>query len=389
MRIGIDAREICGRPTGAGRYLAGLLREWALDETTRRHDFVLYVPEPLTIALDARRFATRLVAGSPTTWWEQVRLPRAARADHLDVFFSPAYSLPLALDVPRVVAIHDLSFVAHPEWFRTREGLRRRWLARESAARAGAVITISEFSRREIIDRLGLVESQIRVIPPGITAPQASSRSCHRGATVVADTMDDAGQRSAAVSAISKEHDDRVLFVGSIFNRRRVRDLVRAFGLMARRRPHTSLDLVGDNRTHPREDVQAIVAAEGLDRRIRWHQFATDEQLADLYARAKAFAFLSEYEGLGLPPLEGLAAGVPPVLLDTPVARESCGGAALYVTKGDLPGTAEALERLLFDEGTRSAILSEAAAALAKYDWKKAAQRTLTLLESMGEMNRI
>ena len=71
---------------------------------------------------------TRVVPGSGGTWWEQVQLPRAAAADHLDVFFAPQYSAPLALKTPTVVAIHDVSFAAHPEWFRTREGARLRWL---------------------------------------------------------------------------------------------------------------------------------------------------------------------------------------------------------------------------------------------------------------------
>ena len=124
---GIDARELCGRATGAGRYLDGLLRCWSGDESTsRRHEFVLYAPEPLAVAFDAHRFATRIVPGAPNTWWEQVRLPPIAARDHLDVFFAPAYTAPLAGRVPTVTAIHDVSFAAHPEWFSAREGLRRR-----------------------------------------------------------------------------------------------------------------------------------------------------------------------------------------------------------------------------------------------------------------------
>src|SRR5436305_13650548 len=84
MRIGIDARELCGRATGVGRYLSGLLTTWAADAGTRRHEFVLYTPEALTIRLDAHRFPTRLVPGAPSSWWEQVRLPRVAQADRLD-----------------------------------------------------------------------------------------------------------------------------------------------------------------------------------------------------------------------------------------------------------------------------------------------------------------
>ena len=359
MRIGIDAREICGRPTGAGRYLAGLLREWAIAEDARRHEFVLYAPEALTIAHDSHRFDTRRVPGTSGSWWEQVSLPRAVRADHLDALFSPAYSTPLHLNVPTLVAIHDVSFVAHPEWFRTREGVRRRWLTRASAGRARAIVTISEFSRREIADRLGIPGSRIHVIPPGIAAP--------------------AGGNSTG------DREERVLFVGSIFNRRHVPDLVRAFGLVVRRRPDASLDLVGDNRTYPHEDVAHTIAAEGLDGRVRWHRYTSEEELGQLYARARAFAFLSEYEGLGLTPLEALAAGVPPVLLDTPVARESCGEAALYVAQGDLAGTAAVIEQALVDPTARSRVLDAAPAALAKYRWPRAAKETLALFEqTMG-----
>jgi glycosyltransferase involved in cell wall biosynthesis len=72
------------------------------------------------------------------------------------------------------------------------------------------------------------------------------------------------------------------------------------------------------------------------------------------------------------------------VLLDTPVAPESCGDAALYVRSGDLPGTAGALEDILADGDTRSRLLSAAPAALAKYSWPRAARETLALLESSG-----
>lgn len=354
MRIGIDARELCGHATGAGRYLGGLLAAWAADDRTRAHSFVLYAPESLAVRLDARRFPTRLIPGAHGVWWEQVRLPRVAATDHLDAFFSPAYTVPLALDVPTVVAIHDVSFVAHPEWFTTREGIRRRWLTRHSAAHARAIVTISQFSRGELIERLGVSGGRIHVVPPGIS-PSSPSRAT--GA------------------------DPRVLFVGSIFNRRHVPDLIRAFSSVARRYPTVSLDIVGDNRSYPREDLARTIAAEQLGDRVRFRSFVSDADLKDLYARARTFVFLSEYEGLGLTPLEALAAGAPPVLADTPVARESCGDAALYVPIDDVPAAANAIERALFDDTTRARVLAAAPQTLAKYDWPRAARDTLSILE--------
>lgn len=359
MRIGIDAREIGGRATGVGRYLGGLIREWAGRPEAKRHEFVLYAPADLTLALDTRRFATRRIKGTGGTFWEQVQLPAAIARDHLDIWFSPAYSMPLRLRIPAVVTIHDLSFVAHPEWFRVREGARRRLLSRHSAEKARAVITISEFSRGELIERLGLPPGKIHVIPPGIERPAKTAPSAQR-------------------------HANRVLFVGSIFNRRHVPDLVRAFAPIARRHESAALDIVGDNRSHPRENIRRVIAAEQLERRARWHQYVSDGHLQELYSTARAFAFLSEYEGLGLPPLEALAAGIPPVLVDTAVARESCRDAALYVPAGDIPATTRALETVLSDEEVRGRILRAASHALAPYDWPAAATRTLAVLESVA-----
>ncbi len=95
MRIGIDARELAGQPTGVGRYLGGLLREWAREGHARGHEFVLYAPEALAIALDTHRFRTRIISAPPGTWWEQVRLPRDCVAETISiVFFAPAYTAP-------------------------------------------------------------------------------------------------------------------------------------------------------------------------------------------------------------------------------------------------------------------------------------------------------
>jgi alpha-1,3-rhamnosyl/mannosyltransferase len=354
MRIGVDARQLCGQPTGVGNYLACLIREWAMADG-HGHQFFLYAPEAVSIALDSRRFLTRVVAGSAGTWWEQVRVPRSLGSDRLDVFFAPDNTAPIALRLPLVVTIHDVSFAAHPEWFRTREGLRLRWLSRRAALTARAVITVSEFSRQELIDHFGVAGARLHVIPSGVPPRRAVA---------------------------SGPRPPRLLFVGSIFNRRHVIDLIRAFAPIARRVPNASLDLAGDNRSFPRQDVEGVIANERLEGRIRWHRYASDEQLRELYSRATAFAFLSEYEGLGMTPLEALTAGLPPVVVDTPVAREAYGDAALYVQLGALPPITRALEAALFDEAARAQVLAAAPAVLAKYSWPRAARETLRVIEA-------
>ena len=134
-------------------------------------------------------------------------------------------------------------------------------------------------------------------------------------------------------------------------------------------------------RSYPFEDVAAAIEREQLGDRIRWHRYASEAALADFYGRAAGFAFLSEYEGLGMTPLEALAYGVPPVLLDTPVARESCRDAALYVAPGDDAALCRAIESVLFDGATRQRLLASSAEALSAFSWPRAAQATLTVLE--------
>ena len=271
------------------------------------------------------------------------------------MFFAPGYTAPLRLTIPLVLTIHDVSYLAHPEWFTVREGVRRRWLTKQAALRARAVVTVSRFSRREIIEHVGVPDDRIHVIPQGIDRPRGPGP--HRDPA-------------------------RILFVGSILNRRHVPELVRAVQLLARARPQVTLDIVGDNRTFPREDLASLITELGLEDRVRWHRYVTHEQLADLYGRARAFAFLSEYEGLGMTPLEALAHGVPAVLYDTAVARESCGSAALFVAAGDRAALIAALETALYDEPARTALLAAAPTTLARYEWPRAARETLALIES-------
>jgi glycosyltransferase involved in cell wall biosynthesis len=355
MRIGVDARELSGRVTGVGRYLAGLLGGWERSADARRHEFVLYTTGRLALPLDAHRFPARMITGPADSWWEQVRLPAFAIRDHVDVLFAPAYTAPVFRRLPFVVTIHDISFVAHPEWFSAREGLRRRWLTRRAAHRARAVIAVSEFTKRELIDRLAVAAAAVHVVRSGINPPPTQH-----------------GRRPERPS---------VLFVGSTFNRRHVPWLIRAFEPIARAHPEATLDIVGDNRSYPRQDLNAAIASAELNGRARWRSYVTDEELQSLYGEARAFAFLSEYEGFGMTPLEALAAGVPPVLLDTAVARESCGDAALYVPLGDTPAATRALHDALFDEEVRRRILAAAPEVLARYQWPRAAAETLQIIE--------
>ena len=366
MRIAIDARELVGKPTGVGRYLWQLLLAWNEIPVAAAHEFVLCSDEPFgpdqarAAALANLQVEHRHRARFGGTLWEQFSLPLIA--SDASVLFAPAYSGPLAMNVPMVLTIHDVSFAAHPEWFAWREGLRRRFLTRVAARRASRILTVSDFSKREIVRRLGIYPDKVEVIYSGVhqIIPTEASPSPLR--------------------AVTRDPQPLVLFVGSIFNRRHVPELIRGFALLAQRHAGVRLMVVGDNRTLPRIDLHALVAQSGIGRRIRVREYVSDEELAMLYREASAFAFLSDYEGFGFTPLEALAVGVPPVVLDTEVAREIYGPSAAYVARPDPELIASTLETVLGDPGERERILGAAPRVLARYSWRECAQRTLQAL---------
>jgi len=138
----------------------------------------------------------------------------------------------------------------------------------------------------------------------------------------------------------------------------------------------------------PRIEMDGLAAAAGAGDRVALRAYLPDAQLAALYRRARAFVFLSEYEGFGLTPLEALGAGIPIVVLDTPVAREVYGTAALYVERPE-PGLIEAaLERILVDEVERARILAAAAGTLARYSWHACAEQVLRVLVTCSRVSR-
>jgi glycosyltransferase involved in cell wall biosynthesis len=365
MRIAVDARELCGQPTGVGRYLAHLLDAWDTLAEARGHEFLLYAPQPRAGAAPAPASRTwRVVSHTPGldtgTLWEQITLPLALRRDRPDVLFAPAYTAPLVTRVPIALTLHDLSFAAHPEWFPWRSGLRRRVLARLAARRARVVITDAEFSRAEVVRLLEVPAQKVRVIPLGLTAP------------AVPDHM----PRSAS----APRPLGTVLFVGSIFNRRHLPELIQAFAIVRSRHPELRLEIVGDNRTYPPVDLAAAAVAAGVASSTHIRAYVPDDVLGQLYRQAGAFVFLSDYEGFGLTPLEAMQAGVPVLAGDTPVAREVYGDAAQLVNTLDVPSIAAHLERLLFAPDARAALLAKAPAVLARYSWERTARETLAAL---------
>jgi glycosyltransferase involved in cell wall biosynthesis len=217
------------------------------------------------------------------------------------------------------------------------------------------VVTVSEFSAREIERWLGIPRSAILLAPQGAPA--------WRG------------------GAPAHARDPLVLSIGTLFTRRHVPELLEAFAAVLPAVPGARLVLVGGNQTQPRLDPIAIATRLAVADRVTWHTYVDDAELDALYARARAFAFLSDYEGFAMTPMEAAAHGVPSVLLDTDVSREVYGDGAIRVPLSS-EAISGALTRLLIDDQAHAYVVEAARARVSTYSWRNTADVVRGALES-------
>jgi glycosyltransferase involved in cell wall biosynthesis len=368
MRIAIDARELRPRPTGVGRYLTEVLRAWGTLQAAADHDFVLCAPGSIPCPVTSLRLTLSVASGGSGTLWEQLVLPRLVSRAGADVLFAPAYTGPLWTRVPLVLAVHDVSFAAHPEWFPWREGIRRRVVTRLAARRAARILTLTRHARQEIVRHLGVDAGTVVVTSAGVTRVGALTT----------------GEPGRARGSSEGRDRPRILFVGSVFTRRHLPELIAAIARLRTRAPGVSLDVVGENRTSPRVDLAEEARRAGIADIVRIHAYVAEERLAELYRQADAFAWLSSYEGFGLPPLEALAAGVPVLALETPVSREVLGEAATFVRDVQPESVAAGLERVLFDGRERQRTATASEAVLGRHSWAACAARVLEAVTAAG-----
>ena len=355
MHVGIDARELAGSPTGVGRYLAGVLQEWSRRGFPHTVSLFLHRDPPEWVsALSFPCTIARAPAAVAGTWWEQTALPRLAASAGVDVLLSPAYTAPLRLRCPSVVIIHDVSFFAQPDGFQWREGLRRRWVTRASAVRAAAVVTVSDFAAQDIARYVGVPRAGIILAPQGAPPWQGGPPA--------------------------SERQPLILSVGTLFNRRHLPELLQSVARVRATVPDVQLAVIGGNQTTPRLDPVALARSLGLADAFTWRPYVSDAELDRLYALARVFAFLSDYEGFAMTPMEAAAHGVPSVMLDTPVAREVYGDAVLRVA-GDVPAITGALLELLTNENTHAALVASARARLGAFTWAHTASVLRETLE--------
>lgn len=360
MKLGIDCREFYkGGITGIGRFLeniigyARVLRpDW---------EFLLLGSTDTVIPFNfAGNVSFQTIPGTNTQFWEQVSLPAVLKREHCDLFFSPYYKTCVFGSVPSIITIHDMTPLIYPGYVRFPAFYKR--LMRFYADSSAAVVTVSENSKRDIVDLLGVSPGKIFVKSPGVDKSVFYKRK-------------DAASRVSKLGIAAPY----VLYVGNSNPHKNVDGLLKAYASLPeslRTGRRLVLAGVGDYTAPPGIDPALFIKLAKV----------SSEDLPFLYSAAEVFAFPSFYEGFGIPPLEAMACGIPVVSSNASCMPEILGDACVYFDPASAESITNALAGLLYDQELRGSLMRKGLEQVKKHDPLSAASGLLSLFESTARM---
>jgi glycosyltransferase involved in cell wall biosynthesis len=282
--------------------------------------------------------------------------------------FHYQYTGPLFRVAPEIVTIHDVSFERHPEFFDAAEAFRLRVTVRRAVRAARKIITVSEFSKAEIVSLLRVPEQKVEVIYNGVGPEFGRVRnSCEVDACL---------QRYS----IQRPY---LLAVGNVSRRKNQLMMMRAFALWAKRNPHTEHRLVIAGKSHgPAPDFSAESVRVGLEeRRLMVLGYIPEQDLPHLYSGADLLLNTSLYEGFGLPLVEAMRCGVPVIASRASCFPEIAGDAALLVDPVNPQEIAEAIENLIGNKALRDDLIGRGVRRAEAFRWDNAAHQTLKVYD--------
>jgi glycosyltransferase involved in cell wall biosynthesis len=363
LHIAIDAHAVGTGLAGNETYVASLVE--ALADIDQANRYTLYVTKPEAVERFHNRwpnFAVRRTLPHTPLVRVPVTLSAELRRRPVDVLHVQ-YTAPPVAPCPVVATIHDLSFEHLRATFKRRSWMQLRLTVRRTARRAREIVTLSEFSRRDLVATYGLPPERVTVTPAA-AAP--------RFRPAPAEEI----QRVRQLYNISRAY---VLAVGSIQPRKNLARLFAAYANLRRARGGDKLPqlVVVGKRAWLYEETLRAARECGIGSEVIFTGYAPEADLPALYSGALCFVYPSYFEGFGLPPLEAMACGAPVVAADRTSLPEVVGDAGLLVNPFDVEEIAGAIGRLIDDAHLRDSLRARGLARAARFDWRDTARRTL------------
>ena len=284
------------------------------------------------------------------------------------LFHATEHLLPKFTRARSVFTLHDIAFLVVPEYHLPRNRIFLRLMMPRFLRRADRIIAVSEHTRRDALRAYpSLAPEKFIVIPEGVE-PRFRP-----------DVEPGLVARVRDRYALPRRF---ILTVGTIEPRKNHTTLVEAFASVRTHHPEVGLVIAG-GRGWLSDPLFERVRALGLDDRIVFTGHVADEDMPALHRAAEVFAFPSEFEGFGLPPLEAMASGIPVVSSDAASLPEVVGDAGMSIAPRDVDGWVRALDRLLEDAPLRAAFAARGLERARRFSWGAAAERTIEVYRSV------
>jgi len=368
MRIALDLRRI--KNPGVGRYMKCLTE--ALLTQAPEHEYLLILP-PGGEGLIAAGGRMEKIA-PPLKYYslrEQLDLPRILRRHKIDLLHSPHFNLPLIRPCPTVVTLHDVIYLACKQDMPSRAGrLYYRAMMSASARLADRIITVSDFSKRDIVRFLGVDPAKIEVVHSGLS----------RDFQPVPDSP---ARRS--VLARQGIAEDYILYTGIYKLRKNHAGLLRAFRELLAHGVKAQLVVAGPiDEGEP--ELRRLAAELGVEKKTVFAGFVPDTDLPSLYSAARVYACPSLYEGFGFTVLEAMACGIPVVSSAETSLPEVAGDAALFADPRNAQEFAAALRRAFMDIDLRRRLVAKGFENHRRFTWESAARKTLAVYQRAADL---
>jgi glycosyltransferase involved in cell wall biosynthesis len=371
MHVVIDARLAAQRHGGIAVYTAALCGALATLPDRPRLG-VLYGRRgaPLPLPADVRQWRAVTPAHHP---WEGITLGVEMALRRPDLIHAPDFIPPHARACPAVVTIHDLAFLYWPEILDA-GGRRHYGQVHAAAANADHIIAVSEATRRDVLDLLGVPPAKVTVVPEAADPIFCPLTPDDLAARAASPTL-----RPATRRLVGGALGPYLLAVGTLEPRKNLPLLLRAYDRMVAAWPGAPALVLAGRRGWLAEETLATLAAMVARERVHWLEGPSQEEVVVLYAGALALVFPSRHEGFGLPALEAMASGTPVLASDTPALRELVGPAGWLAPVDDEHAWADAMARISQDAAARAALAAAGLARAAEFSWARAAAETLAV----------
>ncbi|MGL4366796.1 MAG: glycosyltransferase family 4 protein [Brevinemataceae bacterium] len=326
LSLAINSRFLTQHLTGVQRVALNFTKELKKYCIQNSISCSIYSSEPILQKESAQELNPIILPSCGSNiFWEQLSLPWAVKK-HKQFLLNFANTAPLLTGKNQALMIHDTAFFVHPEWFSKLFAAYYRFLIPKLAKKSAFVMTVSQFSKSEIIKYMGISPDNILVLPLW---------------------LDDLFGKEIP-NLIDRSKESYILSVASIEPRKNYTGLIKAFEQVDNET--LRLCFAGGRANifaqHSSEDV--------LDSRISFLGRMNDVELVHLYSKALFFSSMSFYEGFGLPTLEAMACGCPLLLSDIPAHREVCGEAALYADPYNINDIKDKIQTLTCDASLRN-----------------------------------